>query len=117
MYPLINIFLRILLGERLRKATPAEKRNYAGFFFFAGIGFTIFSVLQHCHSPILQFFDSAGAFAMWFFAVVTISIGVFGCFAWSKYVPPKISVALAIAAWAILLFLLFGLGYWDGGIP
>ena len=79
---------------------------------FIASGFALFLILAHFHSPALRFFNSSGALAIWLFATVTIAVGVFGCYMWAKYVPQKIALALAITAWAILLFLLFGLGYW-----
>ena len=105
---------RLATGERWRRATPAEKSYFAGLFFFIPAGFTLLLVLERCHSRILRLFDS-GALTLWVAGTVGVATAFFGCVAWSKHVPIRISMVLAIITWFVLLFLLFGLGYWDFG--
>lgn len=108
------IFLRLASGERWRKATPAEKRFYAGAFFFVPIPFTLLLLLQHFHSRILNVFDS-GALTLWVAFTLAVSTATLGCIAWGRHVPVRISLILAVIAWFVLFFLLFGLGFWDFG--
>ena len=103
---------RLLTGERLRKATPADRRYFSLLFFFVPVAFITLLMLQRFHSRILRFFD-LGAVTLWVAFTVGVSVVVFGVLALSSYVSSKISMALAVFAWLILLFLLFGLGYWD----
>lgn len=105
---------RLASGERWRKATPREKRYFGGVFLLIPIVFTLLLILQRSHSRILRIFDS-GAVTLWFAFTAGVLAAFFGCIAWGKYVPVRISVALAILAWITLLFLLFGLGFWDFG--
>jgi len=104
-----------MTGDRLRKATPAENGYFAGLFFFIPVGFTLLLVLQRTHSRIFQLLDICSGVTLWIACTVGLSAVFFGCIAWSRHVSVKVSLVLAIVAWLILLFLLFGLGYWDFG--
>ena len=105
---------RLVGGERWRKATPAERRYFAGVFFFVPVAFMLLLVLQRSHSRILRFFDS-GALPLWIVFTVGISATMFCCIVWSRHVSARTSLVLAILAWFVLLLLLFGLGFWDFG--
>ena len=107
-------FIRLALGERWRKATACDKQLGAVMLFFIAAFFTIFALMEHS-SHLLRLYENAGALVLWIVWMVLVPAGVFGCFVWIKYVPAKVTVALAILTWGVLLFLLFGLGYWDGG--
>ena len=111
----LYLFLaRLVTGERWRKARPAEKGFAAAFLLFIPVAFTLVLLLERLHSRIFRLFDS-GALTLWMLFTAGASAATFGCIAWSRYVPIRISIVLAVLAWLVLLFLLFGLGYWDFG--
>ncbi len=114
MWWLYVYLARLASGERWRKATPDEKGFAAAFFLLIPIAATLLLLLQRNHSRILRLFDS-GVLALWIAFMVGASAALFACIAWSRYVSNRISVVLAILAWLALLFLLFGLGFWNMG--
>ena len=99
---IFGILVRILRGERLRKATPAESQQFSGLlavlaiYFAVALGFIKYEK---------RFVDSATPQALWIFDTITISIGFFISFFWGKHVPAKISYLVAAILWPLLFIL------------
>jgi hypothetical protein len=92
---------RAATGERWRKATPAERRWYAGWFLFIPIFLSAFSHLGHA------LLDNAGSFILWVYMTAAGVGTFFGLVLWGRHVPAAISVALGVAVWAVALWMAF----------
>ena len=112
-----SLLFRILSGERLRKATPAENRSGAAGFFIIASGFELSLLAQKYRPSAVELVFGGNAFELWVAWTLLISIGLFVWFVLWKYVPIKMIVALAIFAWLVLLGTLFGFGIFAGNVP
>jgi hypothetical protein len=96
---LIGLFIRILSGERLRKATPGELRWSAGFFAFIPV---FLPLGAHLGGPYL---DRASGVGIWFYMMA----GMLGAFLWlaiwTRFVPPAVSWAFGAVVWVVVLWL------------
>ncbi len=90
---LISLLMRILLGERYRKATPRELRWYGGFFLFLPIWMALF---VHFGG---SFLDRAGAVGVWFYGMGWILIAGLVLAVWAKFVPALVSWILGAIVW------------------
>ena len=100
--PIFGILIRILRGERLRKATPAESQQFSGLLAVIAIYFVLALAFLKYER---QFVNSASPQAIWAFDTIVISIGFFVSFFWGKHVPAKISYTLAAILWPLLFIL------------
>ena len=99
MHWLVSFVLRLLMGERFRKATPAELRWYSAFFAFMPIGGTLFVYLGH------SYLDQAGAVGIWFYAMGCILVALLWLALWTRFVSANISWWIGGIVWAITLWL------------
>src|SRR5215813_13638812 len=104
----LNLFLaRLAMGERWRKSTTEEKRYGAALFFFVPVGFSLLLILMRSGSRVLRLMDTSRALALWIDCTAAVTAAVFGCHTWGKHVSVRTSMALAIIAWLVLLWILF----------
>ena len=99
---IFGILIRILRGERLRKATPAESQQFSGLLAVLAIYFALALAFIKDEK---RFVNSASPEAIWVFDTIVISIGFFISFFWGHYVPAKISYAIAAVIWPVLFIL------------
>jgi hypothetical protein len=96
------VLIRILRGERLRKATPAESQQLSGLLAVIAIYFALALAFIKYEK---QFVSSASPQAIWGFDTIVISVAFFISFFWGKYVPAKVSYTLAAILWPLLFIL------------
>jgi hypothetical protein len=102
MDPLSFLLARIVNGERLRKPTPEEEREWASLFLLVAIYFALgaLSIRYARH-----FLDTVNALTLTVLAAVVV------CAMWflprflGRHVPAKVSYVLAAIAWSVLFFL------------
>ena|ERR1700722_3239180 len=99
MVPLV--FIRILSGERYRKATPAELQWYAGYFCCLPVVGFLFVYFGK------SFLDRVSFFGNWLYAMGAIFVFGFFPHFWGKYVPAKVSWILGAVIWTATLALSF----------
>jgi hypothetical protein len=90
---LFRLLFRILSGEPLRKATPAEVRLYSGAFVFIPIFLACFVYFGH------SLLGRASGFGIWLYATACLLIAGLIVAAWVRFVPPRVSVITAIIVW------------------
>jgi hypothetical protein len=90
---LSTFILRLLMGERYRKATQAELRKYGAFFAFLPVWGFLFRYFGH---DLLRHTDAAG---IWCYAMMTIVGFVLWIAVWARYVPAIVSWILGAAIW------------------
>lgn len=102
MYGLPGNLVRILRGERLRKATPQEVQYLSGDLFRVPVSFVLVFVFLKHHG---HFLDSACPVALWIAGSSIFSVLVFvGCFR-GRHMPAKVSHMLAAVARPVLFVL------------
>jgi hypothetical protein len=99
--------IRLAMGERWRKATPADNRLGAGLFFLVAVYFGVGLLAARFSRSFSTFMQSASPIGLWLSSVVVLSVGAFVSFFWARHVPTRTSVVLAVIAWATLLCLVF----------
>lgn len=91
--------LRLMGGERFRKATPQDYRYHSASFLFIPVFLILGAKLgQH-------FLDRASAARIWVFMTCYGTAWIFFILFWSKHVSAKISWTLGGIAWAVTVFL------------
>jgi hypothetical protein len=104
---LIWIF-RFGRGERFRKATPGERRYFAGYFLLVAMVFIVVELSNHLsHSFTTFIFDNATPLNLWLGFTLLMSVFFFGAVFWARYVSARISSILAVIAWVLLLGMVF----------
>ena len=98
--PWLGLFiLRLLRGERFRKATPTELRWYSGAFLFIPIWGTLFVHVGHSY---LQRADGIG---IWFY-IMAFALGGLSLLAgWTRFVSANVSWWIGGFVWLVTLFL------------
>ena len=93
------LLVRLASGERLRKATEAERRWFAACFLFVPI---LLSLLAYM---LLSLIDPAHAAANWSF----VTAGAAGLFLavtqWPKYFTARASLIIGAVVWTMTLWL------------
>ena len=117
MNSLGSLIIRILLGERLRKAKPDENRLGAVSFFIVGLGFELFFLAQKYCPRAVEMVMGGNAIELWIARVVIISVGALSSFLLWKWVSMRVMVVMAILAWLVLLGTLFCFGVFAGNLP
>jgi hypothetical protein len=97
--PLWNLLIRILCGERFRKATAGERKFSSAYFLFIPIWMTFLVWFG------MKFMSRANGFSEWVLMTVAGSILLFGSFYWGRIVPERLTWILGVMVWAIALFL------------
>lgn len=92
--------IRILLGEKVRKANRSDYQLYSGFLVLAPIVAVSFFLVIHNTS-------STNGWLLGALFTGFGSIGYFGCMLWSSYVPMRFSYPVAAVVWAITVWLIF----------
>ena len=100
--PWLGLFiLRLLMGERFRKATPKELRWYSGAFAFLPIWMALFVRIGH------SYLDRAGAIGIWLYGMSFILGGLFWLAVWARFVAADVSWWVGGVVWVIALCLAF----------
>jgi hypothetical protein len=102
MNPLLFLLVRILHGERLRKPTPEEEREWASLFLLLAIYFGLVALSIRYAS---HFMDTVSASTLTVIAAVVVSVLFFVPRYWGRHVPAKVSWVLAAIAWPVLFLL------------
>jgi hypothetical protein len=102
MNPLLFLLVRFLYGERLRRPTPEEERQWAGLFLLVALyaGLVALSIRYASH-----FLDTVSAFTLTVIATVVVSVLMFVPRVWGRHVPAKVSWVLGAIAWPLLFLL------------
>lgn len=106
----VSLLIRIACGERLEKATPEQRRGGAVVLLIVP---SMFVTLLLCEKYNIAFLHSPSSLTLWLGAVAVLSALCFAGLYWARHVSPKLTIILAVVAWTVLLWMLFGLGYWD----
>ena len=97
----LMLFLaRLTAGERLRKATPAEYRYFAAYFFLIPILGGLAA-----ESLRMRFLDAASAFTLWALFTAFGASMVFGSIIWARFVAAKVSWILGGIVWLVVVSL------------
>ncbi|HWA86166.1 MAG TPA: hypothetical protein VG710_08095 [Opitutus sp.] len=95
MPPWLKLWIgRWLAGERLEKAKPGDYRTAFGFLFLMPVFLLVFMKIGRAA------FDSSSGVVLWAFSSAAIGFGLVVLFAWSRFVPARVSLVLGIIAWA-----------------
>jgi hypothetical protein len=97
----MQICLRLLMGDRLRKATPNEQRWCSAFFVFMPIWMWLCVHIGH------SYLDRAAAVGIWLYMTGCGLVGVLWLWFWARFVPANVSWWLAGFVWVITLWLAF----------
>lgn len=100
-----SILIRLLCGERLRKATPREAQCFSGVFALIAIYFAAIFLLMKFDGKIFAFMDSDGPLALTLIWTIVISVLAFVSWFWGRHVPAKVSYVVAAILWPILFIL------------
>ena len=95
----MQISMRLLMGDHLRKATPKELRWHSGFFLFMPIWGWLGVHLGH------SYLDRAGPVSLWFCAMCWIFGLYLLIWVWAKLVPAIVTWWLAGFVWVLTLWL------------
>jgi len=100
--PWLALFiLRLMMGERFRKATPTELRWYSGGFAFLPIWMALFVHLGH------SYLEHAGGIGIFGYMMAFI-LGAFLLLAvWARFIPSDVSWWVGGVIWVIALWLAF----------
>jgi hypothetical protein len=79
--------------------------------------FSLLVLGEKYERPLLEKIGDLGTLRLWLVAVLGMSFTFFGMRFWARRVPQKVTISLAVAAWLLLLWMLFGLGWWDSDKP
>jgi hypothetical protein len=100
--PWLSLFiLRLLMGERFRKATPTELRWYSGGFAFVPIWMALFVYIGH------SYLHRAGPIGIWLFGMGFILGGFLWLAAWVRFVSSDVSWWVGGFVWVVALWLAF----------
>src|SRR5271155_3611345 len=100
--PWLGLFIiRLLMGERFRKATPTELRWYSGGFASLPIWMVLFVRLGH------SYLDHAGAIGIFGYMMVCLLVGFAWLAAWARFIPSDVSWWIGGVIWLITLWLAF----------
>ena len=95
-YWLFSLIGRIIKGEPLRKAGPADYRFYFAFLMLLPI-----EVAAFAFNPFgKRVLDYGSSIEIWAYNCAAIVIGIVALLLCAKYIPATISMALAICIWA-----------------
>jgi hypothetical protein len=94
--------LRLLSGERFRKASPEEKKWGTACF----VTIPVFMVAGVEATASSSFFNRAGGFVLWVCAVIAILVAIVFTHFWAKYVPARISYIVAPLLWVAAVWIL-----------
>jgi len=97
----------------LEKSPPQQRRLGAVAMLVIPSLFLLFLLIERYDRPLLRNIEGAGTLRLWAGAVLILSILVFATQFWARHIPQRLTITLAVAAWATLLWMLFGLGWWD----
>lgn len=98
--PWLGLFiLRLLMGERFRKATPTELRWAGGAFLFIPIWGAFFVYIGH------SCLDRVGATGIWLYMMVFILGGIALVAGRARFVSANVSWWIGGVVWVITLFL------------
>jgi hypothetical protein len=100
--PWLSLFiLRLLMGERFRKATPTELRWYSGGFAFLPVWMALFVYLGH------SYLNHASAIGIFGYMMVCLLVGFLWLAAWARFIPSDVSWWVGGVVWVIALWLAF----------
>ena len=100
--PWLSLFiLRLLMGERFRKATPTELRWYSGSFALLPIWMAVFVRFGH------SYLNHASAVGIWLLGMGFILGGFLWLAVWAKVIPSNVSWWVGGVVWIIALWLAF----------
>jgi len=102
MDPLSFLLARIANGERLRKPTPEEERQWASLFLLMAIYFGLMALTARYAR---HFLDTVNALTLTIIAAVAVCVLWFVPRIWGRHVPAKVSWVLAAIAWPLLFLL------------
>jgi hypothetical protein len=105
MSDFIGILIRILLGDRLRKATPRESQCFSGVFALTAVYFALIFVLMKYDRQVFDFMASDGPLMLTIIWTMVISVLFFVGWLWGRHVPAKVSYAFAAILWPALFIL------------
>ena len=97
----MKIWMRLLMGRRLRKATPKELRWYSGIYLFLPIWGWLFVHIGR------SYLDRAGAVSLWFCMMGFMGVVFLWLWLWARFVSANVSWWLAGFVWVITLWLAF----------
>jgi amino acid transporter len=92
-------------GERFRKATPGERRYFAGYFLLVAVIFIAVELSNHLGHTHSALYDTTNPWILWLCATAFMTGLFFISIFWARRVPARISAILAGIAWAVLLAL------------
>ena len=98
---------RFAVGQRWRKTRPSETRYGASLFVVIAVYFGIALLAIHLSPSFGAFMQQASPTTLWVAAVTVVSLLSFVSVLWAKRVPTRVSVALAVIAWVVLLSLVY----------
>jgi hypothetical protein len=102
MDPLSFLLARIANGERLRKPTPEEERQWASLFLLVAIYFGAMALSIRYAS---HFLDTVNALTLSVITAVAVCVLWFVPRILGRHVPAKVSYVLAAIAWSVLFLL------------
>lgn len=100
MHLLVKLLIRMLSGERFRKAKPVERQWGGGFLVFLPI--FMFSFLHLGDS----FLERASPVGVWLFAMSCMLVLGMCLFLWVQYIPAKPAIILGVIIWAATFWML-----------
>src|SRR5580704_15696381 len=86
-------------GERVRKATSEHYRWYYGLFFLCELFMFVLLAFGK------QLVGRSGVVALWLGTIVLVCVLLGGTILWSRWVPARISLALAVITCGVLLWI------------
>ena len=92
--PLINLLVRIAIGERLEKAKPDDYRLWGGLLLFLPIGLLFY--------PLFGKVFEANGLILWA-SLVGFGLVCFAGFCWFKRQPWRLMLLLGVPAWTVAL--------------
>src|SRR5579871_2692562 len=101
----LGIIIRILRGERLRKPTPRESQCFSACFALIAVYFSTILFLLKYDGQFFEFMDSDSLVALVVIWTIVISILCFVGWFWGRYVPARVSYAVAAILWSTLFIL------------
>ena len=111
----ISLLVRFALGERLEKSRPEDRRWGAASLLGIAVMLSILILAEKYYRPVVEKIGNLGALRLWAMAVFGMSALVFAMYYWMRHVPQRVTITLAVLVWVLLLWMLFGLGWWDFG--
>jgi len=87
------------MGERFRKATPAELKWYSGAFLFIPIWGALFVHIGH------SYLNNASAIGVWFYLIACLLVAGTSLATWARFVPATVSWTIGAIVWLVTLSL------------